>query len=143
MQVSTLVTGTSSNTVFSTVNYVKFTAAANTRYVLEGFIKFRTQAITTGIAFAWNAPDGTTLVSQAVVSNAGAAGNILSMSAIASTDGVSTAVFSVNKDTPAYIWAIASTTGTAGTIYPMFRSEVSASFATMQAYNLWRSMVIT
>ena len=143
MRISTIDTGTSSNSVFATINYITLALAANTRYVVEGFLRYRTQIGTTGLNLAWNFPSGTTVVGQALVPNALTTGNFLTMLAVASSSGAATGTPYTSLDNAAYIWLLASTTGVAGTLRPMLRSEVSGSFATVQASSMWRMMQMT
>lgn len=142
MAVATLNTGTNSNTVFATVNYVSLSVTASKRYIVEGFLIYRTALITTGLNLAWNVPSGTTLIGQSVVTNALLTASVLSNNAVASSSGASTAPVWVGANNPAYVWLLASLSTTGGKITPLFRSEVSASFATLQAYSMWRMMEI-
>lgn len=142
MAFSTTNVGTSTATQFATCNFISFTAEANKRYIVEGFLLYRTAAITTGINLAWNVPPGCTIVGQSVITNALLTASVLSNNAVASSSGASTAPVWLSLDNPAHTWLLASTTGTAGKIVPMFRSEVGASYATIQAYSMWRMMEI-
>lgn len=143
MAFSTTNVGTSTATQFATCNYISFSVAANKRYIVEGFLIYRTAAITTGLNLAWNAPSGCTIVGQSLITNALNTASVLSFNAVASSSGAATAPVWLNANNPAHVWALASTTGTAGKIVPMFNSEVGASYATIQAYSMWRMMEIT
>jgi len=143
MRYSTIDTQNNSNANWASVNYVNFALAASSRYIIEGFIRFRTAVTSTGIAFAWNYGSGTQLIGQGIVQNAAATANMMTfMGAPASVSAASTANQNANLAQPAYLWAVASTTG-GSSLTPLFRSEVNASFATVQGASLWRMMAIT
>lgn len=142
MAFSTTNVGTSTATQFATCNFISFSVAANKRYIVEGFLLYRTAAITTGINLAWNVPSGCTIVGQSIITNALTTASVLSNNAVASSSGASTAPVWLSLNNPAHTWLLASTTATAGKIVPMFRSEVGASYATIQAYSMWRMMEI-
>lgn len=140
MVFSTINTGTNSNSVFSTVSYVKLPVTASKRYIIEGFLIYRTAIQTTGLNLAWNVPAGTTLVGQSVISNALTTASVLSNNTVASSSGAATGTVWTSANNPAHVWLLASLSTTGGFITPLFRSEVSASFATVQAYSMWRMM---
>lgn len=140
MVFSTINTGTNSNSVFSTVSYVKLPVTASKRYIIEGFLIYRTAIQTTGLNLAWNVPAGTTLVGQSVISNALTTASVLSNNTVASSSGAATGTVWTSANNPARVWLLASLSTTGGFITPLFRSEVSASFATVQAYSMWRMM---
>jgi len=147
MRYNTLSVGTNTIVAWSTIDYVSLPVSANTRYIVEGFVKFRTSVITTGLNLAWNFPTGTSFLGQALTSTglAGMPASVTApmMRAVASSTGASYAVDTINEDSAAYVWAIASTTATAGNLVPLFRPEITATWATIQAYSMWRLMSIT
>ena len=143
---STINTGNASNATWATVNYINFTLAANSRYIMEGFVSFRTAVTSTGIAFAWSySSASTTVLGQGIIQNAAQTANMyMSMDVPSSTSGSSTGVLNPNLDNPAYVWCVASTSGGTTTfLAPLFRSEVNNSYATVTNKTYWRLMSVT
>lgn len=123
---------TVSTTAFASVSGMRFTAAANTTYLIEVFGAYQTAATTTGIALTLDIPSGSVIGNNIVLTSATAVGGTEIIADAAST-GATTGVRALNTNTPIEARFIVAIGATPGTVQLMQRSEVAASNTVLQA----------
>lgn len=136
--------GTTNNAAHIPVNQMVFSVSANTSYVYEFWVRFQTAATTTGIGLGVDTPAGiirTGGVFYTPVSTSAMGGGYTIADA---TDSMaSTGVPAIAGETVAYFTGFLLNGANAGTIQLSFRTEISASSATIRTGTMGRIMTIT
>lgn len=125
---------TNSTTTLSNVTDLVFSAAANTDYLVNAYVLFRTAATTTGLGLAVTVPNAASVTYTALVPNAADAASAAWFGwGTSSGDKVqATGVQAANTDYLASLTGIARVGANAGNVQLQFCSEVGTSLVTVR-----------